>query len=71
MRDVNARSPFFRTVRKHALALQLSDRSILRRTLHRDLKTHPCKIVIVQELTETDLRNACQDLRDFSIANAF
>jgi hypothetical protein len=38
---------------KHADAIRLSDRSI-ERILHRDLRMHPYKIVIAQELSERD-----------------
>ena len=38
---------------KHALALGVSDHSV-RRTLHLDLKFHPYKIMMVQELQERD-----------------
>lgn len=42
-----------RSARKHAVALGLSDRSI-RRILHNDLKMHPYKIMVAQELSATD-----------------
>ena len=42
-----------RSTAKHALALGLSDRSV-RRRLHLDLKFHPYKIMMVQELQECD-----------------
>lgn len=45
-----------RSARKHAAALQLSDRSV-RRILHEELKMHPYKIVITQELSEKTLGN--------------
>ena len=38
---------------KHALALELPDRSV-RGILHLDLKFHPYKIMMVQELQERD-----------------
>jgi hypothetical protein len=38
---------------KHALALGFFDRSV-RRILHTDLKLHPYKIMVVQELRERD-----------------
>ena len=53
-----------RSVRKHASALGLSDRSV-RRILHYDLHFHPYKMAIVQELSERDFncrRNACEVL---------
>ena len=42
-----------RSAAKHALALGVSDRSV-RRILHLDLKFHPYKIMMVQELQERD-----------------
>lgn len=45
-----------RSARKHARALQLSDRSV-RRILHHDLRFHPYKMVVVQELFERDYEN--------------
>lgn len=53
-----------RSSRKHAAALRLSDRSV-RRILHRDLKLHPYKIVITQELSERDFETRttlCREL---------
>jgi hypothetical protein len=40
-----------RSARKHAMALGISSRS-LRRILHADLKLHPYKIMLAQELSE-------------------
>lgn len=60
-----------RSARKHATALQLSDRSV-RRILHRDLKMHPYKIAIVQELSERDWETRatlCQELRNLPRRN--
>ena len=45
-----------RSARKHAVALGLSSRS-LRRILHADLKLHPYKIMLAQELSERDYAN--------------
>ena len=45
----------FCSARKHASALEPSDRS-MRRILHDDLHRHPCKIAIVQELSEREGR---------------
>ena len=42
-----------RSAAKYALALGVSDRSV-RRILHLDLKFHPCKIIMLQELQELD-----------------
>ena len=42
-----------RSALRHASALELSDRSV-RRILHDDLHFHPCKMAIVQELSERD-----------------
>ena len=56
-----------RSVRKHAIALQLSERRV-RRMLHRDLKMHPYKMVIAQELSDRDFETRvtlCQDLPTF------
>lgn len=53
-----------RSARKHAAALRVSDRSV-RRILHRDLKMHPYKIMLVQELSERDFEvrmTLCQDM---------
>jgi hypothetical protein len=52
MRASIEQSPW-RSARKHADAQLLSDR-IVRRILHRDLRTHPYKIVIAQVLSERD-----------------
>jgi hypothetical protein len=41
------------SAQKHVDALQLSDQSV-RRILHRNLKMHPYKIAIAQELSERD-----------------
>jgi hypothetical protein len=54
-----------RSVRKHAASLGLSFSSV-RRILHRDLKLHPYKIQVVQELTVRDLdtrTNLCRDIQ--------
>ncbi|KAJ8933144.1 hypothetical protein NQ318_015452 [Aromia moschata] len=48
VREAVERSPT-RSVAKHASALRLSDRSV-RRILHADMKFHPYKMMIVQEL---------------------
>ncbi|XP_039295229.1 uncharacterized protein LOC120353885 [Nilaparvata lugens] len=45
-----------RSARRHSLALGISDRS-LRRILHFDLKFHPFKIMIAQELRPVDYAN--------------
>jgi hypothetical protein len=45
-----------RSIRKHALALGISSRS-LRRILHADLKLHPYKLMLAQELSERDHAN--------------
>ena len=42
-----------RSARKHASALEISDRTV-RRILHCDLKLHPYKIMVTQELSPTD-----------------
>ena len=42
-----------RSARKHAAALCMSDRSV-RRILHQELNMHPYKMMVVQELNETD-----------------
>lgn len=47
-----------RSARKHAAALALPDRT-LRRILHEDLKFHPYKMVLVQELSQQDWQNRC------------
>lgn len=45
-----------RSARKHATALNMSDRSV-RRILHKDLFFHPYKIMVVQELMPPDFNN--------------
>ncbi|XP_057675297.1 uncharacterized protein LOC130905701 isoform X2 [Corythoichthys intestinalis] len=53
-----------RSARKHASALGLSARSV-RRILHEDLKFHPYKLAMVQELNPRDFiarENACEVL---------
>ena len=45
-----------RSAYKHAMALGISSR-ILRRILHADLKLHPYKMMLAQELSETDHAN--------------
>lgn len=45
-----------RSARKHATALNMSNRS-LRRILHQDLTFHPYKMMIVQELMPPDFQN--------------
>lgn len=57
------RSPH-RSAQRHALALGISDRSV-RRMLHMDLNFHPYKIMITQELIQTDYerrKNLCEQL---------
>ena len=71
VRDAVLRSPR-RSARKHASALELSDRSV-RRILHYDLHFHPYKMAIVQELSERDFnsrRNACEVLLEVVPENA-
>ncbi|GBN45007.1 hypothetical protein AVEN_56204-1 [Araneus ventricosus] len=55
VRDAVTQSPR-RSARKQASALRLSQRS-LRRILHGDLKFHPYKIMLVQEMKECDWPN--------------
>lgn len=53
-----------RSARKHAVALGMSDRS-LRRILKLDLKFHPYKMMVVQELSLVDFetrRNLCEQM---------
>jgi len=45
-----------RFARKHAMAIRISSRS-LRRILHADLKLHPYKMLLAQELSERDHAN--------------
>jgi len=45
-----------RSARKHAMAMELSNRN-LRRILHADLKLHPYKMMLAQELSERDHAN--------------
>lgn len=61
VREAVERSPS-RSALKHAAALRLSDRSV-RRILHADLKFHPYKMMIAQELSERDWENrrACSN----------
>jgi len=42
-----------RSARKHAAALGISDRTV-RRILHADLRMHPYKMMVAQELNVTD-----------------
>ncbi|PSN52971.1 hypothetical protein C0J52_01129, partial [Blattella germanica] len=42
-----------RSAAKHAIALGISDRSV-RKTLHLDLKCHPYKMMVAQELSRRD-----------------
>ena len=63
MREAVLRSPK-RSARRQALALQMSDRSV-RRILHKDLKFHPYKIMIVQKLLQGDFaqrRQFCESI---------
>ncbi|GBO00070.1 hypothetical protein AVEN_246997-1 [Araneus ventricosus] len=55
VRDAVTQSPR-RSARKQASALGLSQRS-LRRILHEDLKFHPYKMMLVQEMKECDWPN--------------
>lgn len=53
-----------RSARRHASALRLSDRTV-RRILHLDLKFHPYKMMVVQELHEHDYQtrvSCCEDI---------
>lgn len=53
-----------RSAIKHARALHISDRSV-RRILHQDLRFHPYKMVVVQQLSEQDHENraiACANI---------
>ena len=45
-----------RSARKHAMALGISSQN-LRRILHADLKLHPYKMMLAQELSERDHAN--------------
>ena len=61
-----------RSAHKHSAALSLSLRSV-RRILHLDLKFHPYKLMVVQELLDRDhkIRVACcQDILEHVPANA-
>ena len=63
VREAVLRSPK-RSARRQALALPMSDRS-LRRILHKDLKFHPYKIMIVQKLLQGDFaqrRQFCESI---------
>jgi transposase len=60
-----------RSARKHAIALSISDRSV-RRILHADLKFHPYKIQIVQELNEHDMEKrmtCCEEILEMLDTN--
>jgi hypothetical protein len=62
-----------RSAQKHADALRLSDRSV-QIILHRDLRMHPYKIVIAQELSERDCKTRttlCQELLQYVPRTAF
>ena len=70
-RESVLRSPR-RSAHKHSAALSLSLRSV-RRILHLDLKFHPYKLMVVQELLDRDheIRVACcQDILEHVPANA-
>ena len=41
------------SARKHAAALEISDRTV-RRILHEELRFHPYKMAVVQQLTERE-----------------
>ena len=61
-----------RSAHKHSAVLSLSLRSV-RRILHLDLKFHPYKLMVVQELQDRDheIRVACcQDILEDVPANA-
>ena len=54
-----------RSVRKHAAALGISDRSV-RRMLHQELRMHPYKMMLAQELSKRDWetrRALCQEVQ--------
>ena len=53
VRQSFVRSPR-RSLRKHATALEISDRTV-RRILHEELRFYPHKMAVVQQLTERDL----------------
>ena len=60
-----------RSERKHAAALQLSDRSV-RRILHRDLRMHPYKIAIAQKPKRSGFENRtklCHDLLNVRVTD--
>ena len=53
-----------RSARKHATALGISDRTV-RRIIHEELRFHPYKMAVVQQLTERDFnarQTACESL---------
>ncbi|XP_066969142.1 uncharacterized protein [Macrobrachium rosenbergii] len=56
-----------RSARRHAVALQISSRS-LRRILHMDLNFHPYKMMMAQELNQADFAN-CQNLCENMLEN--
>ena len=53
-----------RSARKHAAALGISDRTV-RRILHADLRMHPYKMMVAQELNVTDWET-CRTLWGYS-----
>lgn len=63
-----------RSAVKHAAALGLSDRSVIR-ILHRDLHMHPYKMIITQKLSERDFKSrraVCEDiLQNIPAGNVF
>ncbi|KAJ4432951.1 hypothetical protein ANN_15208 [Periplaneta americana] len=63
VRQAFVRSPQ-RPARKHAAALQLSNRS-LRRILQQDLNFHPYKMVMVHELKDCDMGNRLRFVKQF------
>ena len=53
-----------RSARKHAAALKISDRTV-RQILREELRFHPYKMAVVQQLTERDFnarQTACESL---------
>ena len=71
VRESVMRSPR-RSAHKHSAALSLSLRSV-RRILHLDLKFHPYKLMVVQELLDRDHEirvTCCQDILEHVPANA-
>jgi hypothetical protein len=53
------------SARRHSVALEISNHS-MKRILHKDLNSHPYKMVVVQELSDHDMTNCSTVAEHFS-----